>query len=147
MLRCSYRCKKNLQLYDARKNKSTYSTTLRSLVHTSTNTSLYVQNVVVCHFSVSGHFLRTSGTRRFNKSRRVQQGTIHLHISNVLYQGNNQLFTEGQIPRSCTFGMAPARRSCTHQSKRGGKLKSDRKISRPSKVSPPVSTSRTTTSR
>lgn len=39
--------------------------------------------------------------------------------SNVLNQDNSQLIPEGQLSRSCTLGMAPARRRGTRVSKRG----------------------------
>lgn len=41
--------------------------------------------------------------------------------SNLLNQGNGQLFPKDQLPRNWTLGMVPARRRCIHHSKRDKK--------------------------
>ena len=74
--------------------------------------------------------------------------------SDVLNQDNGRISPEGQLRRSCMRGMVPAGRSGTDSVPllRGGTYrraetrgKSDRKITLPIKLSPPISTFRTTT--
>ena len=82
----------------------------------STSASLYAQNAVI--FSSFGSFLwYTNYTELIKVAAFIKPPTTE--PSNALNQDKSQLFPAGRLPRSCTLGMAPARRSCTHQSKRG----------------------------